>query len=292
MFVSLSSPMMNADGGGGGGPVASPFTQGGGRGGSGHQGGGESGGDLLAELQAEIQLANRRAAQADERSQGLAGIVGGIKKAVSGGESEQEQDWYEDQLLPHLLQLEKDGKSHPMTATLARELRKSQEQQQQLVELARSLKEELAEMKNPQVQNDERAFSTIDDSIIEELTSIYGEHSVPMHRAVAANIAADIQRIKTELPGKWEEIRRDQKKLQRIVKHHISAVIPPVARQAIAKQIEDNTPVTMQTLNAAWGEFQQIKDKLDPQTRSEMATELRRQILAEKFAESRRMPRR
>lgn len=238
-------------------------------------------------------MANQRASQADARTQGLAGVLGNVQKAFAGDKGdEQEPDWYEgdDGVLRHLLELEKQGKSHPMTATLARELRKSQAQQAELMELVQSLKNETKELRNPSVQNDERAFSQIDDTIVDELTSIYGEAQAPLHRAVAANIAADIARLQKEFPGKWEELRRDQNKLAKIVKHHITAIIPPVARQAIAKQVEDATPVTMQTLNRAWAEFQGIKHTLDPQARGEIATELRRQILAENYMQGRRLP--
>ncbi len=291
MNVSLPSPLMNADGGGGGGPVASPFTQGGGGGRGQSQGGDMDTAELLRQLQGEIQQANARASQADQRSQSLAGVLGGIKQAVTGESNEpQEQDWYEQGLLPMLLELEKEGKSHPMTATLARELKKSQEQQRQLMELVQELRNKTQEIQDPQVQNDERAFSQIDDAIIEELTSVYGEPKTNLHRAVAANIAADIQALKAKLPGKWEEIRRDPSKLRRIVQHHITGITPPTARQAMAKQIDDNTPVTMQTLNAAWSEFQQIKHNLDPQSRAEIAANLRQQILAEQFMQSRRLP--
>jgi len=286
MSFALPSPFLNSDGGGGGGPVASPFT-GGGRG---HSGGGDDSTDLLKQLKAEIQEANSRATQADERSQSLAGVLGGIKSAVTGGQQGPDPDWYDEGILPMLLELEKDGKSHPMTATLARELKKSQEQQRQLAELVRTLQARTEEIQDPNTQNDERAFSTMDDYIVDELTSVYGEPKTNLHRAVAANIAADIQAIKTKLPGKWEEIRRDPGKLRKIVQHHITGIIPPTARQAIAKQVDDNTPVTLQTLHQAWDEFQGIKHTLDPQTRGEMASEIRRQLLSEKFMQNRRLP--
>lgn len=296
MRIFLSSPCFNADGGGAAAPIASPFTGGGAgnRRGPAQQGGEDHGhesdtAELLRQMQAEIRQANARASQASEKGSALENIIGGIKTAITG-EGEPDPDWYEDQLVPYLAELEKQGKSHPMTATLARELKKAQEQNRQVMPLVEQLKAEIAQLKNPNFQNDERAYAVMDDAITEELTSVYGEASPTLHRAVAANIAADLARVQKELPGKWEEIRRDPQKLARIVRHHITQMIPPVAKQAIAKQVEDNTPVTLETLTQAWGEFQTIKHQLNPQQREEIATELRRRILSERYAQNRKIP--
>lgn len=299
MHFSISAPCFNADGGGGGGaaPIASPFTAGGQTRGGGRPGQTQVQGsdpitpDMLQEMYDEIHAANARAEQAAQKAGGLENVLGGLREAL-GGEKQQEAeaDWYEDQLLPHLLALEKDGKSHPMIATLARELRKSQEQQKQAAALYAQLQARLDQTQDPVAQNNERAYSQIDDFITEEITSVYGENKPTMHRAIAANIAQDLKRVQAEFPSEWEKIRRDPAKLHRIVQHHVAGIVPPRARQALAAQVEANTPVTLQTVEQAWQEFQSIKDQLDPQLRSEMATELRRQLLTHRFAQGRRLP--
>jgi hypothetical protein len=300
MFVSFPSPCLNAESGGGGSsaPVSSPFTAGGSRGtrGAGAPQGGQEGGDfdaqtLLREMAQEIQQANQRAEQAARKAGGLENVLGGLRDALGGeGPKEKEADWYEDELLPHLFELEKQGKSHPMTATLARQLRQSQEVLGQYKEAMEQMRKEVESLKNPKVQGDQRAYGQIDDMIVDELTSIYGEAKTGLHRAVAANIATDLARIQNEFPQKWDEIRRNEKALANIVKHHIHAIVPPKAREAMAAQVEANTPITMDTLNQAWKEFNSIKHNMDPHQRQAVAEELRRQILTQKFAQTRRLP--
>lgn len=298
MFIKFPVPFLNSDGGGGGGsPVASPFTGGGqGRARQGQQEGG--GGDvdtqaLLREMAQEIHQANLRAAQADQRSDGLENVLGGMREALGvEGRQEKEADWYEDELLPHLLELEKQGKSHPMTAKLAMQLRSTQMTLGEAKQLIAAMKQELADLKNPSLQNEQRAYSQMDDFITEELTSVYGEAKAPLHRAVAANIATDLARIQKEFPHKWEEIRRDERKIRNIVRHHIEAIVPPRARQVMAEKIEADTPITLSTLNEAWQQFNQIKQNLTPYQREEISRHLRQQILSQQFAQNRRIPRR
>lgn len=297
MFIKIPGPCFNAEGGGGGGPVASPFTGGGqGRARPGQQQ--QEGGDdfdpkeMLRQMAAEIQQANARAAQAHEKSEGLESVLGGMKQALGVENApEKEADWYEDELLPHLFELEKQGKSHPMISKLAKELKASQSVLGQYREVIESLNKKVEALSNPSHQSEQRAYAQMDDFITDELTSIYGESKAPLHRAVAANIAGDLARIQKEFPHKWEEIRRDERKLKNIVRHHIEAIVPPKARQVMAEKVEAETPITMSTLNQAWQEFQQIKHQMTPHQREEVARHLRQQILAQQFAQTRRIPR-
>ena len=293
MLVSLPIPCFSAEGGAAGAPGASPFTGGG----SSRQGRGASSGgadlspdDLLAELRSELEQTKRNAAQAQQRSAGVEKTMDGLRSVLGGGAQEAEPDWYEDELLPHLFQLEKEGKSHPMIAKLAAQLKKEQEGTRAYAQKFAQLEAQIAQLSDPRAQNDDRAYGQIDDFLTTELEQVYGEAPSTLHRAVAANIAADLTRLQKEFPGKWEEIRRNPQALQKVVKHHILQIVPPQAKQAIAKQVEDATPVTLQTLNQAWNEFQQIKGRLDPHDRERVATELRRQILAERYAQTRRIP--
>jgi hypothetical protein len=292
MNFKLSSPMLNSDGGGGGGgPISSPFTAGGGRPGQSQQNQNSSTDDLLAELTKEIRGTQQMVQQQGQRNSSLEKVIGGIKQAV-GGEPDALPDWYEDEILPHLFELEKEGKSHPMTATLAKELKAAQLREFKLEERLQRIEQREKELSDPNTQSDDRAYSTMDDFITTELESVYGEASPNLHRAIGANIANDLSRIQKEFPEKWKEIRRNPETMQKIVAHHITLMIPPKAVSVMQKQQEDNTPISLSMVNQAIDEFHQTKHKMTPQQRSDVAQILRQQHLQLTYSENRRIPRR
>ncbi len=293
MIFKISSPMLNSDGGGSG-PAASPFTGGaGGRPGQNQQNQDTSTADLLASLTQEIEGTKARISHSEQRNAGLEGIIGGIRQAVGGKEPDSiVSDWYEDELLPHLFELEKQGKSHPMTATLAKELKAAQVRESQLEQRLAQIEALQKQSSNPEFQSDDRAYGQMDDMITTELESVYGEASPNLHRAIGANIANDLARIQKEFPDKWKDIRRNPEKLNRIVSHHIALMIPPKAVNVMKQQQDDSTPITLNLVNEAIEEFNNTKHQMTPQQRQEIAKILRQQHLSISYSQNRRIPQR
>lgn len=222
-----------------------------------------------------------------------------LRQAVVGEEkkSPSRKDELEGQLDHYLraaLEAERKGKPMPLTANLASQFFESQiraeEEKAELQKRIDMLEKAAKRANDPRVQIDNAAYSDIDSLIENGVRAIYGvddayaDQREHQFEAIARQIGNVIKQIRTEDPQTWNRLARNPGDRRKLVTHFIEKNIPPKARQVMEQERLRNTPLTVDDMMQAFGEAKGIKD---PKVKAQMTTSLRRDILAESFAQRR-----
>ena len=176
------------------------------------------------------------------------------------------------------------GKGMPLTTKLAMET-------VGLKKMLREIRSELGRLgetqkvtSSPEFKYDQDAYSKIDMQVQDSIAAIYGEVDPHLFEAVSKDIGKEIQRLRTESPKTWEEIRRNPEYIRRMSMHFVEKKIPPKAREMLREEKERNTEMSDKELHKAMKEADLIKD---PSARSEIKAAIRQKILERSYMSKR-----
>lgn len=213
-------------------------------------------------------------------------------RAERRANAENQLDYY----VQAALEAERAGKPMPLTANLAAQLFQWQieqtEKEGQTAATLADLQAKLEAATNPNFQIDQRAYSVMDSQIMNAMSTIYGSgpeyqgQRAAQFKAVAAQVGTELKDLQKTDPGTWDEIRRDDRKIQRMVNYFVEQNLPPRARQILAQQQMENEPQTMEGLLGAFREAQTAY-KDDPRQLARVTPQIRAEILAEMMASRR-----
>jgi hypothetical protein len=203
-----------------------------------------------------------------------------------------------DYYLKQGMEAERRGHAIPLTVHnavrgLQAELEMHRHKKESDAKLARAL-EEIKALKDPSREVNNRAYSRIDNTIINYLTQLYGHDEAyepvkqEQYNAISRLIGKEIRSLQERSPHVWDQIARDEAKQQKMAKYFVEKALPPKVKQMLEHDQIQRTPMTQNELMQAFHEAdQQFKD--DPKQRMKIKQQIREQILEQMWLAPKQM---
>lgn len=244
--------------------------------------------DIRSEFHAvrrAAEASSREARQAQERLQQAARVLQGEdprgqQKQVPGG-------WF-DGLAAQFIEQRAAGAQYPATELLATELYKAQQEQAAMAEKLQMALSKIEQMSNPQQRAEEQSFIRLDDMVSASVERVYGEANPAVQQAIESEIIETIKYIKANDPRMWQDIRRDERALGKLVNWATQQVIPPAIRQRLHAEAEAAVPLTMGDFVSAYKEIGNVP----PALRGRVQAALRQQEYVWKHEQRQKVMRR
>jgi hypothetical protein len=242
--------------------------------------------DYLNELKGKVDGLEKERGELKGAVERSTKMVERISSAFKDEQPEDEDDDTRDQRLLDMfldaaLEDQKSGgKGMPLTTKLAMETVGLKKQLREMAAAMKDLSTKQQVSTSAEFKYDQDAFSKIDMQVQDAISSIYGDVDQHLFEAVSKDIGKEIQRLKTDKPQAWEQIRRNPEYLKRMSMHFVEKKIPPRAREMLNAEKEKNTPMTDKELRQAFKEADVIKD---PRARAEVRAAIRAKMLESSF---------
>lgn len=224
-------------------------------------------------------------------------VLDRVRKAFSG-ETEAPKDPHADQIshwekqidhyLEQAMELKSRGQSIPLTTNLA--LESFQANIKFANEIA-DLKKTIGDLKKgvdtanaPDRPANDMAYQHMENSIQQSLDQLYGAapEQVGLKRSVYQSVVhliqADLNELQTKAPHVWDQVRRDNKRLDKIVNDAIKKLVPPRAMKMIEEKDFADTPMNEGQLWATFREAKALFEK-DPKRSIALQRQIRQDIL-------------
>ena len=223
-------------------------------------------------------------------------VLDKLQKVLSG-EEEKKPDpsaqWEQklDYFLEQAIVAEKEGRSIPLTTTMANDLYswriEASRKEAAMADQMSKIQAALESLQNPARQLDHNTFAGLDTEVIGALDHLYGEPGVvtpikqAQFEAVGKQLSAAITEIREKAPQQWDRIRRDPAMQKRLVETIVRQNLPPQAVKMIEHEKLKNTKMSTGEL---WSAFREAAEIKDPEQRAEIRTKIREQILEAMYA--------
>jgi len=245
---------------------------------TGADGSGGEGSDFFSQYQREMGETRQTATEAAGRASKAEQTLARLQQALSGDEKEASQDEWFDEIMNQAFEAEKNGQSMPITVQIATQLMNTQKQLAKATQVIQNLQQKQEILADPEVTDENMAYSDIDKQIKAQLKQVYsGQDSPYMKDAVASSIVAELKDMQRNDPNLFKQVIYDEATRNKMVKHFVMQVVPHKARQIVSEVREATAPITEQDWQQAWAETNMIED---PRLRSQTKEVLRQEILA------------
>jgi len=234
----------------------------------------------LAELRSNYQnLANELGSLKT-----VADDVGRLKAAFAPAPAPEQGNgaWWDDTFM-QLLDADKRGQAMPLTARIGYQTHQNETRLAQVEAALREAKAELERVKNPVNRADQGTYARMDDLLTTNLEALYGEASPALHNAISSEIVDGIRYLQKNDPKQWEQVRRSETLQSRLVDWATRKVVPPGAVDAVAREVEAQTPVTVDTFEQAAQELQSLRGQIPEKQFQDLKVQLRQQMWEFKY---------